>query len=404
MTSLQPSFRSNIPIFFIYSALRGAAVSTSIVLWVIFLQRQYGFTLTEVVLLDIPFWIGKFLFEIPTGIVADRYGRRLSMAISTSMGSVIWLMFSLTGNFWALALAQVAGAMAATFSSGADEALLFESMRAVGRENEYARISARAGATGVAASMIAGLGVGVLAEVSLLLPVRLTALICALMLVPLLLMKETRGSHLPEGQAASGYLSILRQAVAVLRQHAVLRWVMAYQLVLGSVSFYAITFLQPYAVALGFSVAALGPVMVVMQGMGIAGSLSVSRAQDRLGLGSLVFGVPLLIIACLLLLGVLTVPGVIIAAALAAFLFAVTQPVLLAVVQRRVPDEARATLLSIQSLLSTVFLIVTEPALGLLSDHYGVHSAYLAMAALMLVFCVPLIWRGRKALDVHLAS
>ena len=387
---MRRSYRLNIPLYFTHSALRGAAASTSIVLWVIFLQRQYGFTLTEVVLLDIPFWVGKLLFEIPTGVVADRFGRRVSLAISTALSSLIWLAFSLTGNFWALALAQWIGAAAATFSSGADEALLYESLRGVDREGDYARVSARAGAAGV------------LAETSLLLPVRLTSLVLALMLAPLLLMKETggsrpqHGSRAPGAQPAPGYRAILRQALGALREHAVLRWAITYLLVVSCVAFYASTFLQPYAVALGFSVAALGPIMVAVQGMGIAGSLSVARIQDRLGQDRLLYGAPLLIIPCLLLLGALRLPAVIVLAALAAFLFAVAQPVMLAAVQRRAPDEARATLLSFQSMLASVFLIVTEPALGLLSDHSGVHTAYLVMAALMLVFCAALLWRGRR--------
>jgi predicted MFS family arabinose efflux permease len=395
---LRRSYRLNVPLCFVHSALRGAAASTSIVLWVIFLQRQYGFTLTEVVLLDIPFWVGKLLFEIPTGVVADRFGRRVSLAISTALSSLIWLVFSLTGNFWALALAQWIGAAAATFSSGADEALLYESLRSAGREGDYACVSARAGAVGVLASMLAGLGVGVLAETSLLLPVRLTSLVLALMLVPLSLMKETGGSRAPGTQAAPGYRAILRQALGALRKHAVLRWAITYLLVVSCVAFYASTFLQPYVVGLGFSVAALGPIMVAVQGMGIAGSLSVARIQDRMGQDRLLYGAPLLIIPCLLLLGALRLPAVIVLAALAAFLFAVAQPVMLAAVQRRAPDEARATLLSFQSMLASVFLIVTEPALGLLSDHYGVHTAYLVMAALMLVFCAALLWRGWRVL------
>jgi MFS family permease len=108
------------------------------VLWVVFLQQQYGFTLTQVTLLDLPFWIGKFIFEIPTGVVADRYGRRLSLAISAGLSSLTWLVFSLSGSFWVLAAAQFAGAFGATFSSGADEALLYETIKALGREQEYA--------------------------------------------------------------------------------------------------------------------------------------------------------------------------------------------------------------------------------------------------------------------------
>ena len=62
-------------------------------------------------------------------------------------------------------------------------------------------------------------------------------------------------------------------------------------------------------------------------------------------------------------------------------------------------DRMRATLLSIQSLLAMVFLIPTEPALGLVADRFGVHTAYLVMAGLLALFCFPLLWKGRAALD-----
>ncbi|HEX8229081.1 MAG TPA: hypothetical protein VF826_07180 [Chloroflexia bacterium] len=92
---------------------------------------------------------------------------------------------------------------------------------------------------------------------------------------------------------------------------------------------------------------------------------------------------------------------ILIMAAMAAFLFALTQPVLLAVIQGRVPDDARATVLSIQSLFATIFLTVTEPALGLLADGYGVHRAYLAMSALVALLCGALLLRGRGWLASH---
>ncbi len=413
----------NIKRYFIFSLLRGASLGTPIVLWVVYLQQHYGFSMTEVVLLDIPFWVGKFLFEIPTGVVADKFGRRVSLAISAVMSSLIWMVFALSGSFWVLALAQLVGALAATFQSGADEALLFESLRAAGREQDYARISARAGAVGTLSSMLAGLVVGLIAATSLVLPVVLTSLLTALTLVPILGMQETVGgaSALPAGRADArpdgsrpsapahgdlptaaqdSYLSIVRQALAALREQSILRWAAAYLVLLGCVSFYAVTFLQPLTLAVGLPVAALGPVMVTVQGMSVAGALAVPLAQRILGNQALLFGVPLLLIPGLALVGLAPGWPVLAVAALLAFLFSLTQPVLLAVLQARVSNQARATLLSIQSLLSTVFLTFTEPPLGISADQFGVASAYLWMAGLVAIFSVPLLLRGRRSLDL----
>ena len=49
-------------------------MATSVVLWVIFLQRRDGLSLTQVAITDVTFFVARFLFEIPTGAVADRHG------------------------------------------------------------------------------------------------------------------------------------------------------------------------------------------------------------------------------------------------------------------------------------------------------------------------------------------
>lgn len=397
---MNPSLRSNLIKFYAQAILGGAATSTSIVLWVVFLQQHYGFTLAEVALLDIPFWLGKFVFEIPTGVVADKYGRRLSLALSNAIAAISWVIFSFFGSFWVLAATQVFGAMGATFASGAYEALLYETMKGIGRESEYARTSARIMAVQTVSAMVCGVGVGFLATVNMVLPVFLSAVLFALTTIPILLMKETLQTAQASGpeQTAlpkTGYTEIVRQAFNVLRGSVVLRWAAAYLVIISCVSFYVLVFLQPYTIELGLAVAALGPVMVGMQVMSIAGSLAVGRAEKAFGVRNLLFGVPLLLVPLLLATGLArSVPSLLVLA-LASFLFSLTQPVLMAEIQGKVSNEMRATLLSIQSLLAMVFLILTEPALGLVADHFGVHTAYLAMAGLLAIFCIPLFWKGR---------
>lgn len=390
------SYRPNLAKYLFFSVLRGLSLGTTIVLWVVFLQKQYGFTLTQVTLLDLPFWIGKFLFEIPTGMVADRYGRRLSLGIGMALNSIIWMVFGLSGSFVILAVTQFVGAFAATFASGADEALLYESVQALNRQEEYAKISGRMRAVETLSAMLSGLAMGVIAEFNLLLPVFITSALSALSLFPILLMKETGGAAAPEGGQPLPYTQIVRQSLAVLNEIPVLRWTIFYLVVLTSIGFYAITFLQPFTLGLGLPIAALGPVLVVMQLSGIAGSLAVPKIQQRLSDRVILVSVPLLLAIFLALTGLVRAVPVLAIMALASFLFALAQPVLLAMVQARIANDTRATLLSMQSFIATIFLTLTEPALGIASDRYGVQSSFLVMSALLVVFFAPLLWAGRS--------
>src|SRR5690606_27194496 len=136
------------------------------------------------------------------------------------------------------------------FSSGADEALLYETMKAAGREEEYARMSARMSAAQTLSAMVCGVGVGFLATRNLVLPVFLSAGLFALSILPILLMKETADlAPVPatDGKLPSrvSYVQIVREAAGALRGSSLLRWAAAYMLILSCVAFYVSIFLQP---------------------------------------------------------------------------------------------------------------------------------------------------------------
>ncbi|HET6743484.1 MAG TPA: MFS transporter, partial [Kribbella sp.] len=63
-----------------------------------------------------------FLFEIPTGIVADLYSRRLSIVIGFVLIGAGFLLQGLVPAFFAILAAQVLWGIGFTFTSGADQA------------------------------------------------------------------------------------------------------------------------------------------------------------------------------------------------------------------------------------------------------------------------------------------
>jgi len=57
-------------------------------IWVIYLQRSRGLSLTQITLLDTPFFLLIVLSEVPTGAIADRFGRRVSLMLGSTMLAV----------------------------------------------------------------------------------------------------------------------------------------------------------------------------------------------------------------------------------------------------------------------------------------------------------------------------
>src|SRR5258708_32350350 len=81
-------FASNIPRYYLYTAFKGVGFGLFTAIWVIYLQQRRGFSLTEATIIDVAFWIAATLGEIPTGIVADTFGRKTSLAVGTALMAV----------------------------------------------------------------------------------------------------------------------------------------------------------------------------------------------------------------------------------------------------------------------------------------------------------------------------
>ncbi len=96
-----------------------------------------GLDYTEILLLQSISAISTMVFEVPTGAVADRLSRKLSLVISGLIVAFALLIYILAGEFWIFAIAEILFGLGLTFYSGADSAILFESLKELKREKEY---------------------------------------------------------------------------------------------------------------------------------------------------------------------------------------------------------------------------------------------------------------------------
>ena len=106
--------------------------------------RSKGLDYTQIMVLQSISAVSLVLFEMPTGIIADRVSRRLSLFLSGATLALGLTVYILGQSFTVLAVAEVLFAIGMTFRSGANSAFLYESLARLGREQEYTRIEGRA--------------------------------------------------------------------------------------------------------------------------------------------------------------------------------------------------------------------------------------------------------------------
>lgn len=96
-----------------------------------------GLSYSQIMLLQSISAISVFLFEVPTGAIADKFSRKLSLAISGILCGIGLLIYIIFKSFYIFAIAEIVFGMGMTFSSGADSAILYESLVKLDRKKEY---------------------------------------------------------------------------------------------------------------------------------------------------------------------------------------------------------------------------------------------------------------------------
>lgn len=390
-------FASNIPKYFIYMALKGLGFGLFIAIWVIYLQERRGLSLSQAALIDVTFFVAAAFGELPTGIIADTWGRKTSLAIGSALMTIGVLGWTFAPTMPLIMVAYVAMGIGITCLSGAEDALFYESMQITGRGNEYTRLVGRAAAMFPGALAVGSVIGGLLATLDLALPYVASSLVILSMFGVVLTFKEPKIEvKTDEPPAPKSIGQVLRQSIALMRARQTLRYPIFYLAIVPIASMMIDgVFLQPQAVKLGVPLAGIGVLVMAVQLTSMAGSTWSDRMRVRFGEERIVYTTPLILISSMLLLAALQIFPALIFIALMSFTTSVLRPILLSRIQSEVPDNIRATIISMQSLLLTILTALSQPSLAYIADKSSLPHAYLTLAGCFSFLIACLLWISR---------
>jgi MFS family permease len=338
------------------------------------------------------FTAGQVIFEVPTGVVADTWGRRTSYLLGAStllLSTLLYLvMWKVRASMWAWALASALLGLGFTFFSGATEAWLADALAFTGAADQLDRVLAK-GQIATGAAMLAGsVGGGFIAQATNLgVPYLVRSILLGLTLLAAALFMRDIGFTPARGEGALQEVRrVLRASVDNGLRNPPVRWLMLAGVFSGGAGIYAFYALQPYLLQLygderAFGVAGLAAAIVAGTQMvaGFCGPL-VRRLSSR--------RTHVLLLASAASAGCLWGLGATsrFAAALALLVlwglaFAVTMPMRQAYLNGLIPAAQRATVLSFDNLMSSAGGVAAQPALGRMADVHGYAPAYLVCAA-----------------------
>lgn len=352
------------------------------------------------------FTAGMVIFEIPTGVVADTIGRRVSYMAGTLTLMATTLLYvmlwEISGPFWAWALVSLLLGFGFTFFSGAVEAWLVDALDATGFTGDLERVFGHG-------QMVTGIGMltgsvagGYVAQVtSLGVPFVMRAAVLLLMFFFAGWAMRDIGFTPRRGTGTVGEMKqIAANSIDYGWRVPSVKWIMLAAPFTAGVSFYAFYALQPYLLELvgdpnAYGIAGITAALVA--GSQIVGGFLAPRIRRifRLRTSALLVAVG----AGALTLGLI---GVIeefwVAVALIAgwaMLGSASLPIRQSYINGMIPSQQRATILSFDSMLGSTGGVVVQPALGRVADASGYATSYL-YGAVITCFALPFIAMSRR--------
>lgn len=342
-------------------------------------------SLTQIQILQSWFMLWVFILQIPTGAIADMLGRKYTLALGAFMGASATLIYGSIPNFQIFLVAEFLFAASVALISGANEAMLYDTLKERGEESKSKQIFGRAHAWRLGGIMIAApIGSAIAHQFGLNYPMLFTSIpFFAAMLVALNITEpKIHGKFAAE---STNYLKIAKEGFIYFYQHKVLRLIAIDAIVVASAAYFVIWLYQSLLKDIGVPIIYFG----IAHALFLAAEILVTSnfslliklfGSDKNMLKFSAFSTSFSFILAAAFPSIWTIALLLIFAGG----FGLTRIELMgAYMNRLIPSRQRATVLSSISMFRNLALVLLNPLVGFAADHS-------LSLALLLVGIIPL--------------
>jgi len=336
------------------------------------------------------------IFEVPSGYIADVWGRKPALIIGLLFGIFGFSVYSFTGGLWFFLLAEVLLGIGHSMLSGADSAILYDTLLEHKKEKKYIKHEGNITAVGNLSEVAAALFVSVFIFSNYRSYFQLQTVIAFIGLICTFFLREPR-TH--ETKLSGGMKDIINIVKYVFMQNKNLRNITIFSAIIGFSSLSMAWLAQPILEAMqinekffGFSWAGLNLIVALGSIMAIPISKNLNYVNG------------LLYIAIPLSLGFIAISynislWTVLPLSIFYFVRGTAHPILKKYINELTSSEKRATVLSMRSLLIRIMFLIAAPILGIITERYSLSTGILLSGVSILIptlIIVPILIRSHN--------
>lgn len=360
--------------------------------------EQRGMTIQMVIYTEIIFAVTIVLLEVPTGIIADKWGRKKMIVLSALLECAMFLILLFATEFWHFAAAVFLAGIARSASSGSENAMLYNSLLQTGEEQGFEKYLGRLNVCDFSAAILASLSGSLLAnqygfELNYWISVvSMLVSVC----VSLILVEPAVKSNSDESIKFKEYLTA---SVHFFRKHQDVCLVLLAGMVTGAAISFIDEFWQIYLNRLEIPVFYFGLFSTVIMIVRLPGNILAHVVKKRFRYRTILLGVTAVFAAGFFYVSLIKDYTGLAAIFLICLLSGIMEPITAGYLHHRIDSSMRATIDSFQSLGLNAALIILGLGFGYFSSKYDIFGGFGFLAILCAVFFVYFFIVSKKTLE-----
>lgn len=368
------------------------AINITDAVWVLFLLSR-GYSLFEVGLAEGFFHIVSFICEVPSGFIADIFGRKRTMVAAGVAGAISALLMAASTGFIGICASMGFSALSYNLLSGTRQALTYDSLVMANKSEQYIKVSAVQNTIYRVMQALSSISSVVAVALGYMRAYLVSGLLALFSVIITLFIKEpivTESQKYRQRSPLADLKSRLKKHINVskdfLIHHPRTVCIMLADCSVACATYITFMLLQQHLVALGLPKAFIGTPLLIIQLAGAAGTALATRLKGHIfkiaiccavgaGVGTVLAGSSILPLA---------VAGAVFANALDGAIDLQVGNIL----NQEFPSDQRATLVSVESMMYSLLMILVSPTVSFICNLQSV-SVGISVLGIALVILTP---------------
>jgi cyanate permease len=382
------SYRSNIYKYYFFSFIVG--IHTVRGVFFAYMTDWGGLTFFGIMALQSYFMFVIFLFEIPSGAIADYLGRKMALILSSISVIGAAFMYSIIPNIFLFGIAETLWALSIALSSGTNEAFLYSSLKSYGEEEKLPKVQGNNQTLNlIALTVSAPLGSIIADFISLQFTMISLGFIYITSLIVALTFKEPPFRSKEIISKKKNYFKIIKQGFIELKNNKILTLLCFDRLFINTFIFVLFWTYQPYLDALGIPLVYWGFITAVMNITNAIFSILIPRIINKIK-NKLIFLIIVDVVngIAYLLMGFIFNPiiGVILILVIVAFGYP-RFLIYINGINKQIKADERATVLSTINMFGSFFMAILNLFIGFIGT-LNISFVFLVLGSGILLFTI----------------